>query len=36
MRCVHEGIEVLTYQFTVTEQPNNSMQPTGRKRPAAD
>jgi hypothetical protein len=33
MRCVHQGIEVLTYQFTVTEQPNNSMQPTGRKRP---
>jgi hypothetical protein len=36
MRCVHQGIEVLTYHFTVTEQPNNSMQPTGRKRPAAD
>lgn len=36
MSCVHEGIEVLTYQLTVTEQPNNSMQPTGRKRPAAD
>ncbi len=36
MRCVHEGAEVLTYHFTVTEQPNNSTQPTGRKRPAAD
>lgn len=36
MRCVHEGVEVLTYQFTVTEQPSNSMQPTGRKQPAAD
>lgn len=36
MRCLHNGVEVLTYQFTVTEQPNHSMQPTGQTRPAAN
>jgi hypothetical protein len=29
MRCVHDQAEVLTYQFTVTEQPGSSIQPPG-------
>jgi hypothetical protein len=36
MRCLHDGTEVLTYDFTVTEQPDKSMQPTGKKPRTAD